>query len=1142
MTQLPGVRTNRFGDPIVPVRRTVNRFGDPLSPTPSAEPQNLRQFVGEETAATLTPETAIAGGHVDDFVSFLRAKADKLEPGSSERQQLADRISGLQRDVAEYRTQQHEAKRLGVSRDTANRLASPAGAFEQSLAQSAVGQTALRAEQGLSNIAETGISLASRAFGSGRMSATLHRDKAARDQFLDAAEKGGQIENTLGERGSRIFNSVVSSVSKMAAASTVAGPTAVYSLIAGESYDDALHEAEQAGMTGGKAQSYAVVKGAVETGLTVLMGKIGKRLGVSSLEESLSPGMRRAAQQLASEAAGKSGLSKLAGEAAGVGLEAGEELLVDAVQQGVELTAGTSKRFDWERLLDATAAGAVGRGATGLGALKDALRKVPSQKIEETVKGVTAAEAAIEASKRQLLASPEDRAAFERIAAQQVQVEGQAGARGLNNALTFIQNATPDMLAKAAEPLNQREFAKLTGLKKTSELFRAAFRDTLRLYSEIDRSAVSSQNETPTTAAVASEQAPVTSDPSAAGAPVAAPTDSVDTKTAAAEPTTSARRADVDRDRELLGLPEIPNAESRPWATALDTAKTNRVPDRAMSIARELLTAPRGLSDVETAGLVVKAAELKNGYADLQKRIESSTDEAERTTLAAEQDRVQDEFDTLTDALRTSGTEKGRALAAQKLTINQAFDLVSVQSRAKAKKGEPLTPQQRRTLDRLVNQLDDIQAQITGHKGTPDELAALELKRDKLKQEIKYKINDLKPKTLWQRASGPFHFSRTLRASMDFSAVLRQGGFITFSRPTLAVKALGPMIQAARSELAAKKLNDQIAARPNAKLYQAAKLYLHNENADVGQREEAYVSRWLSTAPNERLSELPLYRIPDAILRHGVAGSQRAYTTFLNQLRADTFDTLAATLAKNGEPTLTELRAIANYVNVATGRGGLGKYDRALGDMSSIFFAPRYVVSRFQLIAAQPLVQGHKASERVRGMIAEEYARYAIGMATFYALSNAAFGDDEGFSLTFDPRSSEFGKLNFNGTRVDPLAGLAQATTFLARMFSGQTVSPKGKVSDIRGPKARVGNTSYDVAARFLRTKLAPLPGMIADVAAGSNVVGEPVTPEQLAADSVTPLSFKDIAEAIEQQGIPRGAAMGMAAMLGMGLQSYKSH
>jgi hypothetical protein len=83
----------------------------------------------------------------------------------------------------------------------------------------------------------------------------------------------------------------------------------------------------------------------------------------------------------------------------------------------------------------------------------------------------------------------------------------------------------------------------------------------------------------------------------------------------------------------------------------------------------------------------------------------------------------------------------------------------------------------------------------------------------------------------------------------------------------------------------------------------------------------------------------------------GVRASNRAYVVYLNRLRADMFDAMSATLARNGEPTMAEYKAIAQYINVATGRGSFGKkFDKATDALAAVFFSPRYVASRFNFI------------------------------------------------------------------------------------------------------------------------------------------------------------------------------------------------
>jgi hypothetical protein len=264
-----------------------------------------------------------------------------------------------------------------------------------------------------------------------------------------------------------------------------------------------------------------------------------------------------------------------------------------------------------------------------------------------------------------------------------------------------------------------------------------------------------------------------------------------------------------------------------------------------------------------------------------------------------------------------------------------------------------------------------------------------------------------------------------------------------------------------------------------------------------------------------------------------VAGSQRAYNTVLNKVRADSFDAMMATLARNGEVTDVEGRAIANFINVATGRGKLGPAEQAATTLNTIFFAPRYVASRFQIIAGQPFYGGNY---RTRKAIAAEYARLLTGLGVVMALGAAS-----GAELEWDPRSSDFGKLKYGNTRIDPLMGLSQTTRLIARTVTGSKKELDGDVVPIRGEGVPYrGDTVASTIGDFLRTKLAPFPGVVLDIATGENAVNEPVSPLSAAAGLVTPISFGEIYEVMRDQGIPRGTAFGLLSIFGMGLQHYE--
>jgi hypothetical protein len=53
-------------------------------------------------------------------------------------------------------------------------------------------------------------------------------------------------------------------------------------------------------------------------------------------------------------------------------------------------------------------------------------------------------------------------------------------------------------------------------------------------------------------------------------------------------------------------------------------------------------------------------------------------------------------------------------------------------------------------------------------------------------------------------------------------------------------------------------------------------------------------------------------------------------------------------------------------------------------------------------------------------------------------------------------------------------------------------------------------------------------------------MIGEPVTPGGVAKDLLVPLSFQDIQKAMQERGVPAGAALGILSIFGAGLQTYE--
>lgn len=382
----------------------------------------------------------------------------------------------------------------------------------------------------------------------------------------------------------------------------------------------------------------------------------------------------------------------------------------------------------------------------------------------------------------------------------------------------------------------------------------------------------------------------------------------------------------------------------------------------------------------------------------------------------------------------------------------------------------------------------------------------------------------------YRRTQEAMNTGRAIKTSFDLSAPFRQGGFVLFAHPIRGLRAIPGMFRALKSEKAQYDAEQEIQSRKNYPLYRRSGLHLSEIGSDLSKMEEAYMSRWAEKIP-------------------GVAASQRAFSTFLNRLRADSFDAMVHSVTGGlRNATANEAKIIANAVNVFTGRGSLGiKNENVLAGLNTALFAPRFVASRFQTLLGQPIYHGvfsgkadFKNSAKVRSVVAAEYGRYLAGIGVIFGLAAMA-----GHPPEEDPNSSDFGKIKVNNTRIDLLSGLSQAWVLISRMWSGKRKDKFGDVEDVN---------RATVAGRFLRTKLSPAVGSTWNLMDGKDLRGKEVSFGSEAVGSVLPLSvadaeldegggisvsFGDVQRAIEDNGVPKGTAIALLMMFGASIQTY---
>lgn len=373
-------------------------------------------------------------------------------------------------------------------------------------------------------------------------------------------------------------------------------------------------------------------------------------------------------------------------------------------------------------------------------------------------------------------------------------------------------------------------------------------------------------------------------------------------------------------------------------------------------------------------------------------------------------------------------------------------------------------------------------------------------------------------KKLWDGVKEVAASTRSAITSLDISAPFRQGGFLLIgdlvTNPARAARQIGTMFRQLANEKNFEESQAALQLRPNSDFYQQAKLYLSDMDSNLSAREESMRSNLVEKIP---------------LLGRAYRASNRAYTGFLNRQRADSFDAMVEAIGGREAATPEQLQSIANFVNTATGRGTVVGFEKSANALARYFFSPRFLASRFELALGAPLANG----TGVRKQIAKQYAKFALGLSAIYGLSMLA-----GATVEKDPRSADFGKMKVGNTRIDPLAGLAQVTTFLAREITGETKSGR-EVKD---------KNRWETLMRFGRTKLAPIPGLIADRMDQKRLdlsVPTPYRKDPLKAakEDVTrltvPLSASEIPALYSEHGAVKGTIMQMLNLIGMGVQNY---
>lgn len=436
------------------------------------------------------------------------------------------------------------------------------------------------------------------------------------------------------------------------------------------------------------------------------------------------------------------------------------------------------------------------------------------------------------------------------------------------------------------------------------------------------------------------------------------------------------------------------------------------------------------------------------------------------------------------------------------------------------KLGTRVTREEAKTISDLVSAVEETKEAFDN--GTGDRLdwgrAVIELRNyvETLKYEAKkLRVSDFKNAplpSLTRAAHLVADNAKSINASMDNSALLRQGLKVLFTHPSIwarnARQSFVDLVKAFGSDQVMNEVNADIVSRPTYGLMRVADLA-------VGIDEEMFPSS-----------------LPEKIPGIGRAyrSTEHAFSAFQRRTRADVFDKYIQIAKDSGvELNVPELQSIGKLVNSLTGRGELGKFEKSHGALNTVFFAPRLVKAHIDTLLLHPT--GYGMSDFARKQAAVNLLKIIVGIGAILAIARALKPD----SVDWDPRSADFGKIKIKNTRFDVTGGMSSLVTLAARLITGKSKSSTtGKMTELGGRYNR-GTVIMDYAGN----KLAPAPAVARDLLRGKTFEGETPTVENEAENLLLPIPVKTYLELKKDPNSANMIAALIADALGVSTNTY---
>lgn len=366
----------------------------------------------------------------------------------------------------------------------------------------------------------------------------------------------------------------------------------------------------------------------------------------------------------------------------------------------------------------------------------------------------------------------------------------------------------------------------------------------------------------------------------------------------------------------------------------------------------------------------------------------------------------------------------------------------------------------------------------------------------------------------WVNAGGVF---RTMQATADISAYLRQGLMTMNSMAYNPQKwgELGDIVGKSLKSFWSQRTYDEImiGIKENPYYEDAIRhrLALTDVGGDIFNREEEFISSLAEKIPG---------------IKEVVKASNRNMGAVLNMLRMAEWTDF---MAKHGDEPVESKRAMANYINVATGRGNLAELEQGSFRLAQIFFSPKFAISRYQLATAPFIKQGKDVNKLALKKARKDWVK--LTTTALGVMGLASLHPD--VEVGMDPSTPDFGRMVIGGSvRIDILGGLQGP---IRQMAYGLSYLTNGAgITDIKHRQ-----TPTSMVTQSLTYKLSPNVQVAQGMLTGEDWKGDPQPRWLTLMKAVTPITNQELIEAFAEDGFqPSDLYIGLN-YLGVGVSKY---